>query len=193
MRRRLRILATAGMALLAAAILPAVAIAQHEALRVGAAAVLITPPEGTPMAGYYHERAADGVHDDLFAKAIVLESNGSKAALVALDLISTTRDMVDEARALVEKATGIPGGSVMISATHSHTGPVLAGRGVREADFGGASEKSRAYRASLPAKIAEAVALAHGKLAPARALAARGREDSIAFNRRYHMRDGSVG
>ncbi len=193
MRRRFRILAMAGMALLAAVLLPTVAIAQEGALRIGAAAVVITPPEGTPMAGYYHERAADGVHDDLFAKAIVLESGGSKAALVALDLISTTRDMVGEARALAEKATGIAGGSVMISATHSHTGPVLAGRGVREADFGGASEKSRAYRASLPAKIAEAVALAHGKLAPARALATRGREDSIAFNRRYHMRDGSVG
>ena len=33
-------------------------------LRVGAAAVKITPPAGTPMAGYYHARAADGVHDD---------------------------------------------------------------------------------------------------------------------------------
>ena len=61
-----------------------------EALRIGAAAVVITPPVGTPMAGYYSERAAEGVHDTLFAKAIVLEPGGTKAALVALDLISTT-------------------------------------------------------------------------------------------------------
>ena len=39
-----------------------------EDLRIGAASVVITPPAGTPMAGYYFERAAEGVHDDLFAK-----------------------------------------------------------------------------------------------------------------------------
>ena len=60
-----------------------------EDLRVGAAAVVITPPVGTPMAGYYFERAAEGVHDDLFARALVLEQGGTKAALVSLDLIST--------------------------------------------------------------------------------------------------------
>jgi hypothetical protein len=38
-------------------------------VRAGAAAVKITPPKGAPMAGYYYNRAAEGVHDDLFAKA----------------------------------------------------------------------------------------------------------------------------
>src|SRR5262245_44750239 len=54
--------------------------AWSEELRVGAAAVGITPPDGTPMAGYYHERGSDGVHDGLFAKALVLDSGGSRAA-----------------------------------------------------------------------------------------------------------------
>ena len=49
-------------------------------VRAGAAAVKITPPKGAPMAGYYYNRAADGVHDDLFAKALVLESEGVRAA-----------------------------------------------------------------------------------------------------------------
>src|SRR3954447_6814515 len=92
-------------------------------LRVGAAAVVITPPPGTPMAGYYSARAAEGVHDDLHAKAIVLERDGQKAALVALDLISTTRDLVEEARHAIEATTGLRGDTVMISATHAHTGP----------------------------------------------------------------------
>ena len=77
------------------------------------------------MAGYYSERGAKGVHDDLYAKAIVLESGGTTAALVALDLISTPRDLVDDARREIERIAGIPGTNVMISATHSHTGPVL--------------------------------------------------------------------
>ena len=42
-------------------------------LRVGAAAVVITPPEGTPLAGYYSERGSKTVLDDIYSKAIVLE------------------------------------------------------------------------------------------------------------------------
>jgi len=51
-------------------------------LRVGAGAAKITPPPGAPMAGYYYNRAASGVHDDLWAKAIVLEADGARSAIV---------------------------------------------------------------------------------------------------------------
>ena len=50
-------------------------------MRVGAAAVDITPKPGTPMAGYYRFRAVEGVRDPLYAKAIVIEHDGSLAAL----------------------------------------------------------------------------------------------------------------
>mgnify|MGYP001828670571 CR=1 FL=1 len=51
-------------------------------IRVGAAAVKITPPQGAPMAGYYYNRQAEGVHDDLFAKALVFEEGETLAATV---------------------------------------------------------------------------------------------------------------
>src|SRR5688500_7493386 len=82
-------------------------------LRVGAAAVDITPPRGMPMAGYYSARAAEGTHDPLLAKALVLEKDGGRVALVALDLISTTPGIVDESRRQIEKLTGIPSANVM--------------------------------------------------------------------------------
>ena len=141
------------------------------------------------MAGYYSERGAQGVHDDLLAKAIVLEAGGRSAALVVLDLITTPRDLVEEARREIERTTHLRGADVMISATHSHTGPVLD----RNSAFGGQSEMVKDYRAGLPAKIAEAVRRAEGQLTPAKVFAACGREESIAFNRRYHMKDGTVG
>jgi hypothetical protein len=162
-------------------------------LRVGAASVDITPPAGTPMAGYYHARAAEGVHDNLFARALVLQVGETKVAIVALDLISTTSDLVEDARKAVEQTTGVPGPHVLISASHAHTGPVLAGRSRRENDLGGANELARSYRDGLPARVAEAVQKANARLAPARARAAHGLESSIAFNRRFHMIDGSVG
>jgi neutral ceramidase len=158
-------------------------------LRAGAATVPITPPVGIPMAGYYSERGAQGVHDDLLAKALVLEAGGRSAALVVLDLITTPRDLVEETRREIERTTHLRGADVMISATHSHTGPVLDPRSA----FGGQSELVKDYRAGLPAKIAEAVRRAEGQVTPAKVFAARGREASIAFNRRYHMKDGTVG
>lgn len=162
-------------------------------LRAGAAAVNITPAPGIGLAGYYFERGADGTNDDLLAKALVLEAFGTKAALVTLDLISTTHSIVEAARREIEKATGIPGANVMISATHAHTGPVLAERGLREDAQGGAEQMTQKYSSGLPALIAESVRRAAEQLAPVRASAAAVLEPNLGFNRRYHMRDGSVG
>ncbi|MFO0959329.1 MAG: hypothetical protein U0800_18170 [Isosphaeraceae bacterium] len=81
----------------------------------------------------------------------------------------------------------------MISATHSHTGPVLRGRGAREKDFGGENPLAIAYAEDLPGKIAQAVDEANSQLQPASASVAHGQEASIAFNRRFHMTDGTVG
>jgi len=55
-------------------------------LKTGVATVKITPPLGTPMAGYYSDRGAEKVHDDLLAKALVLEKDGSKIAIISCDL-----------------------------------------------------------------------------------------------------------
>jgi neutral ceramidase len=179
------------LAFLLASLLPAAAGAED--FKVGAASVDITPPLGTPMAGYYGDRAAEGVHDPLYAQAIVLESGGKKVALVGLDLIATTFGIVAEARREIEESTEIKGADVMISATHAHTGPVLQGKGDPIRPFGGKNPLALKYGEDLPKKIAEAVRKAEKALVPARIAAAHGRETSICFNRRFHMTDGSVG
>jgi hypothetical protein len=162
-------------------------------LRVGASALSITPPVGTPMAGYYHVRVAEGVHDDLYAKALVLEKDGTKAALVALDLISTTSSLVQEAREQIERSTGVPGAHVMISATHAHTGPVLSRRGLRDDYLGGRADLVQRYTGALPATIARVVRQAEAALVPVRVSVGHGHEETLAYNRRYHMTDGTVG
>ena len=159
--------------------------------RIGRAAVDITPPVGVPMAGYYYVRLSEGVHDPLHAKALVFEDNGVKAALVALDLVHVPRPIVDAAREQISKSIGIPGGNVMISATHSHTGPEMGGRllGIQPAT----KQLADTYLAGLPGRIAEAVRLANADLQPARIRVATGHEDSVSFPRRYYMKDGTVG
>lgn len=170
-----------------------ISILHGEELSVGAARVKITPPLGIPLAGYYHERGSSGVHDDLYARAIVMEKDGTKAAMVSLDLISTRRSFVEQSRQLIERETGIPESHVMISATHAHTGPVLSNTS-RRIDAGGPTgELIVRFTDALAGRIAKVVAEANRRLIPAKASAAIGHEDSIAFNRRFHMKDGSVG
>jgi neutral ceramidase len=165
-------------------------------IRAGAAQVVITPPAGAPMAGYYHARGAEGTLDDLHAKALVLDDGSTKVAFVTLDLISTTLNLTRDARAQIEKATGIPGANVMISATHAHTGPELADRGARSGIAAetpiGANNTTTTYTASLPEKIAAAVKSAADQLTNITISAATRRCDDIAFNRRFYMKDGSV-
>jgi neutral ceramidase len=159
----------------------------------GASSVRITPSPGVPMAGYYSTRYADGVHDDLYARALVLESGGTKACLVTLDLISTTRELVESARRRASESAGIPPANIMISATHAHTGPVLANRSSRDDALGSSSEAARKYTTDLAGRIAEAVRQANANLAPSRLFAGKFREDRISFNRRFFMKDGTVG
>ena len=162
-------------------------------LLVGAAQVDITPAKGTPMSGYYSMRAAEGTHDPLFARALVIEYDGVKAALVSLDLIHTTFGMTADARKRIEAETKIPAAGVMLFATHAHTGPVLAEPGAYAAAVGGDHKLVKDYMTDLPKKIADAVARADAARKPAKAFRGIGKEEGLAFNRRFHMADGTVG
>lgn len=161
-------------------------------VRVGAAAEVITPPAGSPMAGGYSPRTMEGVHDDLYAKAIVIEHDGVKVALVVCDLLWMPRPVAEHARELIAKSTRIAPQAVMISATHTHTGPIIPNNSVRDPKEGDAAAKANGYAADLPERIAAAVHAANAKLAPARISTATGREEHVSFNRRYEMSDGTV-
>lgn len=169
---------------------PATPVAAAE-LRVGTAAVNIDPPMGIPLAGYYNERGCEGVADDLFAKAAVWDDGQTRVAFVVCDLIGVPRPVVVEARRLIQERTGIPGANVMVSATHSHTGPVLISEFSGEADV--IPTLVRTYTQGLPKLIAQTVADAQARLAPTRASYARAHEDRLSFNRRFFMKDGTVG
>jgi neutral ceramidase len=162
-------------------------------LKVGSAAVKITPPEGTPLAGYYSDRGAVGVHDDLYAKALVIEKDGSKIAIISCDLIAVPAEIVAKVRSIVEKAIGITSDNIMVSATHSHTGPVIPKKNDRYNITGKTAEIHAKYISELPGLIAESARLANAALAPSRLSIGQGHEESISFNRRFFMTDGTVG
>jgi hypothetical protein len=161
--------------------------------RLGAAAVKVTPPVGTPMAGYYSQRGSRGVLDDIYAKAVVLDDGKTEAAMVECDLIGLPRAAVVEARRIIAKNTGIPASHAMISATHSHTGPVVIGDSAIDDLVAGGNKLSKEYAEQLPKWIAQAVEEAHGRRTPARVSYAAENEPKLSFIRRFWMKDGSVG
>ena len=87
-----------------------------EALRAGTARVTITPPVGLHLQGYNRGRPAEGIRDDLYARALVLERGATRFALVCADIIGLEQNSVARTRDLIQEATGIPGEAVCIAA-----------------------------------------------------------------------------
>ncbi len=95
--------------------------------RVGYAQAVITPPLDPPayLAGFGRNRVAQSVHDDLYARVLLLDGFEQRIALVALDLIGLTYQHCREVAALVNKT--LIGTEVLIACTHVHHGPDTIG------------------------------------------------------------------
>jgi hypothetical protein len=165
-----------------------------EPLRIGMTEVDITPPHGFLMAGYYHERRATGALDPLKAKAIVFREGSTQAAWVACDLTGIAVDLSREVRRQVAERTGIPAEHVIVSATHSHTAPDYT-RDLYEylVAIRSGSKPPDTYAEKLIGGMVQAVVDAHAKAEPVSVEAGSGTQvESVSFNRRFVMRDGSV-
>jgi neutral ceramidase len=164
-----------------------------EGLRVGLAETDITPPVGFPMAGYYHERLAEGTIDPLKAKAIVFRQGDMAGALVVCDLIGIATDLSREVKRRTAAKTGIPASNIIIAATHSHTAPdymkelwLYLGKEDQE-------PLRRAYIERLIDGPVEAILKADAKVGEFALSSGTAVQDTpVSFNRRFVMRDGSV-
>lgn len=97
-------------------------------LKAGMKRVDITPPQGLELAGYPHyPRYNTGAHDPLYAACMYLENNGTEVAMVTLDLLFFSKKHVSRVRENVERRYGIKGENVMISCSHTHSGPWASG------------------------------------------------------------------
>lgn len=167
-------------------------------LRVGSAAVCLTPPVGVYLQGQFNRRIMEDVHDHLYAKALVIDDGDKSVAIVSCDLVSIQRNEAQAAREEIARLTEIAPENVLICATHTHDGPVvrwaipsdLAENDVFASGF--TSPVDRDYLALLPRQIASAVCLARRRLVEARIGIGSGREERAAFNRRGLGSDGKV-
>ena len=126
-------------------------------LKAGMAITDISPEKGEELGGYPHyPRHNTGVHDPLQAAAMYLNNGTEEIALVTLDLLFYSKKHVKEVRERVRQACGIQENHVMISCSHTHSGPWAAGRLDIESLEAGAQQPEE-YVKSLNDKIVSAV------------------------------------
>ena len=136
-------------------------------MKAGAAKRDITPADPVILiSGEY----STGIHDPLYARALVLEDGDTKGAVVALDLPLTSKELIDDTKAAIQENLGID--CTLLNFTHTHSGMVED-------------------EESLKKSIVEAVREASDKLTQVTITA--GRESvQVGYNRRITNDEGQV-
>jgi len=129
-----------------------------KSLKAGVATVNITPPVGCYLQGYTRGKPSVGIHDDLYAKAIVFDDSETKAAIVTADLIGFEYASITAIREYIEQTTDIPGKNVMVATSHTHAGPAVMNLGGDPTD--------ESYVREVEKKTAGVVRIASAELQP---------------------------
>ncbi len=153
-------------------------------LRAGAAKSNITPPLGVSLAGHMRDRKASHIHDELFARSLVLDNGKTRIVIIICDLMAIGGDAVVKAKELIQERTGIPPENILIAATHSHTAPTTV--------HVFQSEPEQEYIEWMIVRIADSAQRAVNNLQPAQIGWGIGCEDRLVFNRRSFLKPGTM-
>jgi hypothetical protein len=157
-----------------------------EPLKAGAATSNITPSLGHEIIGGFVPFPSKHIHDQLHARCLVLDDGQTKIALVVCDLLGIHRVVSEDARKLIATQSGIPPENVMISATHTHSASSALGKR-REPE-----QTADDYQQFVSRRIADGVACALNNCRPAKIAFGTVDVPEHVFNRRWHMRLGTV-
>jgi neutral ceramidase len=153
--------------------------------KAGAYAINVSPLKFPVIInGGMTERTADKITDPLHARCLVLDDGKTKVAIVVVDSCMMPRDLLDEAKEMASRATGIPASRMLISATHTHSAPSVHGC------LG--SDKDEEYASFLAPQIAKGIVEANSRLQPARIGWAFGKDEKNVACRHWVMKPGTA-
>lgn len=200
LRRTFRWVLAFGLFSLAPPSLAADRPAVSTAFRAGFAERDITPELGMEAPGGYGKAHHRSLHDPCKVRASVFDDGKGRVALVGIDALGIRRDTVLKVRQTIQERTGIPADAILIGASHSHSsGPVVW---TRRGDFDDASPLVQhlaydestivdpKYLATVEQALIDAVCDANDRRVAAKAGVGKGAESTVAYNRRFLMRDG---
>jgi len=196
----------AACALLVAALLPGPVLA----LTAGASSLAVELPAGVPQAGYgsmprrawipdvlgrhpyaFWFNPSTGVHDPPRVRALALESADARVLWLSLDLVGVDPTLVTELRARLAR-TGAPPPVVIVSASHTHSGPGAYADSAFWA-FVAADRESPAVRRSILDVMERAAREAWRRREPARVVAGTGTVTGVATSRLDQPLDPELG
>lgn len=134
-------------------------------MEIGYFQAVITPPDGTLLAGFAKRRPSAGVHDDLRVRAAVLRA-GETFVFVQLDVLSATEEFVGLLCGMLQGRFALPRQNLFVSCIHTHSGPMdepPAGAGI----IGGMSLQTGPLAREIARRAAACVGEARDSLAPA--------------------------
>ena len=158
-------------------------------LQAGAATANITPSLGAPIVGGWAPLPATYVHDELHARALVLDDGTSKVAIVVVDSLGVPRYVLDHAKRVASAHTGVAADCILISATHTHSASSALGDRWSPANYELAPTLDQ-YQSFLAARIADVIRIAAANLQPAQIAWGRAALPDEVFNRRWFMKPG---
>jgi neutral ceramidase len=148
----------------------------------GTAQIDITPPLGTIIGVDMTLQYARFIHDPLHAKAIVLQDNSTKIAIIVVDICIMDTEYMNSIKAEITAKTGIILQNILLSSNHNHASGDVVGL------LGGAVDM--AYRNKIPALIVEAVVKANQNLKSAKLAFGSIQVPEFVVCRRYLMEEG---
>ncbi len=157
--------------------------------KAGAATTNITPFLGGGLVGNYGTPPpAAHVHDELHARCLVLDDGETKLVFVIVDNISIKRDLIDEAKKIIQEETGIPRSNVLVSSIHTHSSVSAGGEGEKRRRFDSGQDFDW-YQKFLIRRIADVTRIALNNLEPAQIGWGAGSVPQHVFIRRWKMKE----
>ncbi len=194
-----RVSACTGLLLVATSALAAAPDARA-VFRAGFAERDISPAIGMEQPGGYGKAFHQTFHDPCKARAVVFDDGKTRVAIVGIDALFIRRQTVQAVRSAIQKRCGIEPGSILISASHTHSGGPIGYYLPGEFDDASPLVRSLVYDRTVCANpeylakvehgIVEAVCAADARRTAARGGLGYGVEQRVAFNRRFRMKDG---
>lgn len=94
-------------------------------LQVGAGRADITPQIGAWLMGYAPGRQAQSINDRLNVTAVAFAWAGEQALIASADVCVISEPLMSQTRQAMAEASGIPFDRIILTATHTHSGPAM--------------------------------------------------------------------
>jgi len=158
-------------------------------MKAGFARVKITPPVGTTMMGFGSrdmDHGCEGVHDDLYVRALFLEQGGEQALIMGYDLCFLGREETDRYKGAIGRVMDLLPRQILLNTSHNHVGP-----SVGTWYSAGYEIPDRLYLNDLERATVQAAGEARAALRDV-TLSAGVTRSALPMNRRRRMPDGSI-